>query len=86
MSAGDPLRFRLWLSALQKLPSIQNFELLSRGMPFSWWQEPAATSRWLLLGSSSGLKLKAAEADPRCRCAELDLDGEAGPPDFGFGI
>ena len=56
-------------------------------MPFSWWQEPAATSRWLLLGSSSGLKkLKAAEADPRCRCAELDLDGEAGPPDFGFGI
>ncbi|CAE7183438.1 pikAI, partial [Symbiodinium microadriaticum] len=40
-------------------------------------QDPAAKSRWLLLGSPLGLKkLKAAEADPRCRCVELDLEAE----------
>ena len=91
MSAGDPLQLRLWLSALQTLPNPPKSHIFSCALRrfcktrLRCWQDPAAKSRWLLLGSPLGLKkLKAAEADPRCRCVELDLEAEV--QDFsGFG-
>ncbi|CAE7249833.1 ppsC, partial [Symbiodinium sp. CCMP2456] len=38
--------------------------------------QAAATSRWLLLGSRSALQRLKAKEDPRCRCAELDMEGQ----------